>query len=307
VPRYRIVDYLVYLAVRIVICIVQALSIDTCVRGSSLLARLVCNVLGVRQGVIDENLRHAFPDMTATERRQVACGMWEHLFLLVVEVAHSARKVHDTNWAEYITFVGKRELVELLFDDRPLMIVSGHYGNFEFGAFALAVLGFPSYVIARPLDNPYLDRFVRRFRSSNGQRILPKVGSAPQIDSILERGGTLLFLADQYAGPKGCWVDFFGRPASTHKAIALFSLSNDAPLLYGFTRRLGKPLVHLLNCLETADPRAATGERSDIHGLTQWYTSRLEQTIREAPEQYWWVHRRWKDPRPKAPAETRAA
>src|SRR6185295_14986309 len=134
-------------------------------------------------------------------------------------------------------------------DDRPLVIVSGHYGNFEFAAHALAVLGFPSCAIARPLDNIYLDRFLHRFRGANGQRILPKNGSAAEIDALLARGGTLLFLADQFAGPKGCWVDFFGRPASTHKAIALFSLSNDAPLLFCFSRRIGEPLEHLISCV----------------------------------------------------------
>ena len=84
----------------------------------------------------------------------------------------------------------------------------------------LGILGFPTYTVARTLDNPYLDRFVNRFRAATGQHIIPKNGGYDQIVDVLARGGTMTFLADQYAGPKGCWVEFFGRPASAHKAIA---------------------------------------------------------------------------------------
>jgi KDO2-lipid IV(A) lauroyltransferase len=183
--------------------------------------------------------------------------------------------------------------------------VCGHYGNFELSGFMLGILGLSSFTIARTLDNPYLDRFVNKFRGAKGQFILPKNGSAQRIDALLASGGTLVFLADQNAGPKGCWVDFFGRAASTHKAIALFTLTNDAPMVVCFARRTHGPLHMKLGMEALADPRDHHAATS-VPALTQWYTTCLEQVIRRAPEQYWWVHRRWKDTRTKS-AERKAA
>ena len=227
VRRRAWLDFLVYLVVRMLVCVVQSLSVPACAVCCRWLATLSASILKIRRRVVEENLQLAFPEMSVAERKAIAWRMWEHLFLLLVEIAHAPRKIHDTNWREYVTFHNHVPLVEALLSDRPTVIVCGHYGNFELSGVTMGILGFPSFTIARTLDNPYLDRYINKFRGCRGQYILPKNGSAPQIDALLERGGTLVFLADQHAGPKGCWVDFFGRPASTHKAIGLFSLSND--------------------------------------------------------------------------------
>src|SRR4029077_19031357 len=117
----------------------------------------------------------------------------------------------------------------------------------------------------------------------------------------------LSLLGDQHAGNRGCWVEFFGRPASTNKAIALFSLANDVPLLVGFSRRIGGPLKHMIGVDAMVDPRSLSPDLANVPALTQWYTSRLEQLIRRAPEQYWWLHRRWKDERPRDGEQTSKA
>jgi Kdo2-lipid IVA lauroyltransferase/acyltransferase len=184
------------------------------------------------------------------------------------------------------------------------VIVSGHFGNFELAGFAFGLFGFEMFSVARPLDNRFLDRWVRDFRAASFVRILPKNGSAGEIADLLARQGTLSVLADQHAGAKGCWVDFFGRPASTHKAIALFSLANDAPLVVGGFRRLDEPLKFELAIECVADPRCLEPEQHGVAGLTQWYTHCLERMIRRDPDQYWWVHRRWKDTRAR---KTKAA
>jgi KDO2-lipid IV(A) lauroyltransferase len=188
----------------------------------------------------------------------------------------------------------KREVVGRLLSDRPVVFVSGHYGNFELSSFMLGLFGFPSYSIARPLDNPYIDRALNQFRGMYGQHILPKQGCAGDVDDLLKSGGTLALLADQHAGPKGCWVDFFGRPASTHKAIGLFSLGSDAPLVMSYCRRTGGPLHCVLGAAAVADPRGNRPEVANVRALTQWYTRRLEDVIRAEPSQYWWLHRRWR-------------
>ena len=185
--------------------------------------------------------------------------------------------------------------------------MTAHLGNFEVGGYVLGVLGFPTYTIARTLDNPYLDRFLNRFRGGTGQHIIPKNGGYDQIIEVLARGGAMTFLADQYAGPKGCWVEFFGRPASAHKAIALLAIGQQRA---GLGLRLPSARsAHAVRVDNYAmiDPHDVGNSLGTIRELTQWYTRRLEELIRRTPGQYWWLHRRWKDTREKKRPVPRAA
>ena len=161
-------------------------------------------------------------------------------------------------------------------------------------AYLFGLFGFQIFSVARELDNPLLYRFVTDFRESRGQRILPKKGSAPDVAVVLEENGVIGLLGDQAAGPKGCWVNFFGRPASVHKAIGVFSLSSQAPVLVCSATRRGGLFDIELRLEGTADPAAAGPETSDLQSLSQWYTTLLEDAIRREPAQYWWVHRRFK-------------
>lgn len=300
--RARLFDYPIYLVVRLALCIVQALPVEMCARLAKTAAWLLTDVLRLRRAIIEENLIGAFPQMTEPERRALERRMWEHLALLVAEVMHAPRKIHDTNWRDYFTVLNKREIVGWLLSDRAVVFVAGHYGNFELSSFMLGLFGFPSYSIARPLDNPFIDRALNQFRGMYGQHILPKQGCAGDVDDLLKSGGTLALLADQHAGPKGCWVNFLGRPASTHKAIGLFSLGSDAPLIMAYCRRVGPPLHCHLGAAGVADPRTDRPEVANLRALTQWYTQRLEDVIRAEPSQYWWLHRRWRDKKPKPAA-----
>lgn len=295
----RLVHLLVYLIVRVLICIVQAVPLGLCHAGARGLAVLFADVLRVRHRVVDENLAFAFPDLSPGERRRLARRMWEHLFLMAAEVAHVPRKIHETNWHDYIHMTNPAPLVRAMIDDRPVIILSGHFGNFELGSYLMGLFGFPTFAVARELDNPYLHRFIGRFRGLSGQQIIPKNGGYDQIVDVLSHGGTLALLADQYAGTKGCWVEFFGRPASTHKAIALLALQYDAPLALGYARRLGGPLRYEFATAAMIDPREVADQPDAVRRLTQWYTRELERLIRRAPEQYWWLHNRWKDHRPR--------
>src|SRR5947209_13223885 len=102
-------------------------------------------------------------------------------------------------------------MVECLLSGRPLLLVTGHFGNWELGGYVLGLLGFTTHAIARPLDNPYLDVFLRRFRERTGQKIVAKHGSFDQIQSLLARSQVLATLGDQDAGARGLFVEFFGR------------------------------------------------------------------------------------------------
>ena len=287
-------DYAVYLVVRILICVIQALPLAFCQSASHRIGWFCWEVLRFRRRVIEENLLIAFPDKTAEERASIGLGMWRHLLLMLMEIALAPRKIKRTTWRNYSDLPASSEMLRRLADDRPLVIISGHLGNFEIGGYLLALHGFPTHSVARRLDNPYLNRFINAFRGSTGQYMIDKEGSSGQITEVLDRGGTLVLLGDQFAGQGGCWVDFFGRPASTHKAVGLFTLANEAPTAVSAALRRSKPLTIEMHVADIIDPKEEGFQQGTVPLLIEWYTRHLEQFIRRAPEQYWWVHRRWK-------------
>ena len=290
----RCLDVLVYGAVRVAICVVEALPRPLCERWARGLSGVLANRLRIRRSVVLENLRLAFPEMNPEDHRDMAQAMWQHLLLMVVEIAHANRVIHKTTWRKHLRIHGMEEIVRTLWLDRPKVILSGHYGNFELAAYLFGLFGLRIFSVARELDNPLLDRFVTKFRESRGQRILPKKGSAPDVAQVLDENGAIGLLGDQAAGPRGCWVEFFGQPASVHKAIGVFSLSASAPVMVcSATRRHGL-FDYDLRVEGIADPAAGGPETSDLKSLSQWYTSLLEGAVRREPAQYWWVHRRWR-------------
>jgi KDO2-lipid IV(A) lauroyltransferase len=290
----RAIEFSVYVLVRLLISVVQALPLEVCERGAELFATLFGGILRIRRSVVEENLQTAFPQMSADERAMINWQMWRHLFLMAAEIAHTPRKVHETNWREHSHIVNQELFVRTLLSGRPLVLISAHYGNFELGGYLMGLFGFPTYTVARRLDNPYLDGWVNDFRGRTGQFILPKQGSRDLIQEVLESGGILTLLGDQAAGEKACWVNFFGRPASTHKAVAAFSLANQAPTMVSYTRRLDRPLHYEVGPEAICDPRETSFQLGSIPLLAQWYTNHLENLVRRSPDQYWWLHRRWK-------------
>jgi KDO2-lipid IV(A) lauroyltransferase len=289
-------DYAAYLAVRFAVCLIQAVPLESCQAWSRRLAWLLWHVLPIRRAVVEENRQTDFPHLTARERQAIALNMWEHLVLMVCEIAHAPRKIHRVNWRCHLSMPQMALMVRRFLDRRPVVIISGHLGNFEMGGYLLGLHGFPTHTVARKLDNPYLDRWVNDFRAATGQYMLPKQGSGEQIAELLRSGGTLVLLGDQHAGEGACWVDFFGKPASTHKAVALFTLGGNAPTATGCVFRTAGPMsfeMRVADLVDPADPGFAYGS---VPLLTAWYTRCLEQLICQAPSQYWWLHRRWRQP-----------
>lgn len=288
-----------YLLVRIFLALIQAVSIETCQSVTRWVAWLACDVLKIRGRVVAENLRIAFPDKSEAERHRIARRMWEHLLLMVCEVALVHRKIHETNWRKFVEIYNKREWIQRAGASGPKVCVTGHFGNFEALGHVCSFWGFRTYTVARTLDNPYLHELVNRFRESLGQRILSKSHSAGQADEVLVTGGLLALLGDQHAGPRGCVVDFLGRPASCHKALALFALLNRAPILVATCVRGERPMHFRMGLDAVVDPAENPPEAASVEDLTQWYNDVLAARIRQQPEQYWWLHDRWKDLKPR--------
>lgn len=295
---HRSADWIAYIALRLVVLLITVIPIERCDRLCRLLAWLLTTRVKLRRGLVTDNLRLIFPHWSANSSDAVQREMWRHLLLMACEIAHAPRRIHRENWYEHFRIPDRAGILRVVLDLRPKVLVSGHFGNFELAGFLTGLFGIATTTIARPLDNGFIHDFVNRFRSMGGQHFLPKTGSSREIESLLQNGGALALLADQYGGPRGCWVDFLGHPASCHKALALFTLSSGAPMMVCSNTRTDKPLCFELNVLGVADP--ATPEcPSAVQSLTRWYNACLEDAIRAQPEQYWWVHRRWRGEPPR--------
>ena len=288
-----------YFVFRVVICVVQIIPLERCDRICKLLAKLFSNWIPVRRSLIRENLQMIFPEWKPDQSEQVTEKMWHHLLLMGCEVAQAPRKIHRENWHEHFHIPDRRSMLKIVMDDRPTVLVSAHFGNFELAGFLTGLFGVATTTVARPLDNGFVHDYITMFRSLGGQYFLAKEGSSPQIQELLSKGGNLTLLADQHAGAKGCWVDFLGKPASCHKGLALFTLSSGAPMIVCCSVRTGGPLQFELSVLGIADPLDGGERFSSVASLTRWYNQCLEQIIRSFPEQYWWVHRRWREPPPQ--------
>jgi len=306
------VEYTVF---RILVSVIEALSLRQSVRLAKALAFVMVRVVPrklTRYDVARSNIRLAFGDRyTDRQIDELIYRMWVHLFRMVTEIVQLPRKLRLGNCADVIRFRNRDLAVRALSTGRPVIVLSGHYGNWEMANAAFGFFGFRMGVVARDLDNPYLHEWFRRFRQYTGHQLLSKKGGYDRMLRILEQGGHLAMLADQDAGSRGLFVDFFGRPASTFKSIALLAIQHRALIVVGYARRLPDDFEnnfwvrYELGCEEIIDPLAITGD-DELREVTERFTKALERAVRLSPEQYFWVHRRWKSA-PRRRKKRRAA
>jgi len=174
----------------------------------------------------------------------------------------------------------------------------GHYGNFEIIGYLLGLFGFNVYSIARPLDNKFISKYLYGVRENAGQKIIDKKGASAMIDKLIKKGATMCFIADQDAGRKGIFVDFFGRKASTYKSIALLAITNNIPIGVGYSRRADNRFFFDIGIQRIIFPAEWQDKNDPIEWITAEYTKAIEDFVRDDPSQYWWLHRRWRH-RPK--------
>jgi KDO2-lipid IV(A) lauroyltransferase len=300
-------DYVVYLVVRILVCLIQMMTWALARQFAGLLAWLAYRVDRRHRLVALENLRRAFPGRyTEAELDGLVRATYLHFARLLTEIILTPRKLHVSNWKKHVILSNDRLMVDRLLSGRPLLIVTGHFGNWELAGYVLALIGFTTYAIARPLDNAHLDAFLRRFREHTGQRILAKHGDFDEMQKVLAGGGVLATLGDQDAGQRGLFVDFFGRPASTHKAVALLALQYQVPIVVSGAARVAEPLCYKIELEEAILPEEYAGRPDAVKAMTQRFTDALERLVRRYPEQYFWLHNRWKH-RPAARKARQAA
>src|SRR5437762_7184071 len=189
--RSVVVDYAVYLSLRTFVCVIQALSLELGCKLGAALAWVVYKLDKRHRQVALDNLRHAFPDRyTSAELDALVRAVFRHFCTLIVDIVHLPRCFHSNTWRRFVQLPQADVLLDQMLSDRPLLFLTGHFGNWELGGFMLGALGFQTHAIARTLDNPFVDHFLRvRFREKTGQQVLSKDGDFERIQRVLAEGG----------------------------------------------------------------------------------------------------------------------
>jgi KDO2-lipid IV(A) lauroyltransferase len=300
--RNDLIDRLQYAGVRLTSMLLQCFPVNANLRTAKLLGDLLYRFDRKHRQRALANLRRSFPELTEPQRETLARRSMQELFMFFVEMLFTTRLIRIDSWANYIVLENFEKPLELMVRRQTgVIMLTGHYGNFEILGYLLATLGFPTSSVARPLDNPYLSEFVFGVREKQGQRIIAKKGATGDVVEVIEAKGAVGFVADQNAGSKGLFVDFFGRKASTYKSIGLLAMQYDVPVVIGYSRRVNDQFKFAVGAQDIIYPDDWKSQTDPLRYITQRYTKALEDIVRSDPGQYWWVHRRWKT-RPKGEA-----
>jgi len=292
--RSRVIDYLAYLLVRVVGCWMLMMPIDWTVGLVRFLSRIGYWTARRHRNIALDNLRQSFPGRYSPEQlTRLVQDVFEHFGLLLLELILIPRKVHRRSWPKLITSIDPEGDRAVFSSGRPILIVTAHYGNWELAAFWPGFLGVKAHVIVRQMDNPHIERLMRQFRERSGGTVLSKNGDAGEMRSVLGKGGVVCTIGDQNAGPRGLFVDFFGQPASTHKAIAVLALRTRALMYVGGMRKTGL-LRYTIHPMDLIRPEEYAGHPDAVTAITQRMTTAVERLVCLDPSQYLWFHRRWK-------------
>jgi len=283
------------------------------VKGIGLLPRPIARALGMTLGQLVyllhsklrrvglRNLTLAFPDLPDSQRKKILRGVFTSLGRQLAEVCLFPRYTRD-NVSDVVIYDGFENFDRAFARGKGVLFLTAHLGGWELSAFAHSLYGHPLSFLMRPLDNPYLDRMMRDYRTLHGNQTINKDDPTRGLLRALKAGRVVGFLMDtNMTPPQGIFVDYFGIPACTASGLARMALRTDAAVVPGFTLwdpRLRKYKLRFdpaLTLIRTGDQEA------DIVANTQLFTKVIEDFVRRDPDQWLWVHRRWKTRPPGQP------
>lgn len=247
------------------------------------------------------NLAIAFPEKGIQERRRILRGEFVSLGRQLAELCQFPRYTRK-NIEQVVVYDGLENYERAYARGKGVLFLTAHFGGWELSAFAHSLHGHWVNIVMRPMDNPHLDRMLQNYRTMHGNKVVPKDDFVRGLLAAMKAGETVGILMDtNMTPPQGVFVDFFGVPACTASGLARIALRTDAAVVPGFTiwdeslkkyRLRFDPAVELIR---TGDLEA------DIVANTQRFTKIIENYIRKYPEQWLWVHRRWKTRPPGEP------
>jgi Kdo2-lipid IVA lauroyltransferase/acyltransferase len=264
--------------------------------------RLVFHLDRRHREITTENLAAAYPGRhSPVELDLLARSVFENLGRTAVDVARSSRLFTPAGESR-IQVDGMETIREARTRGKGVLLLTGHFGPWELLVIAAALRYEPIHIVARPLDNPRLDDLLTALRERGGNRVIRKREAVQAILQVLRRGETVGILIDQHISEReGVVVPFFGRPASTASAPALLALRSGAAVLpAGIRREPGRGRYRIT--LGPEVPVRRSGDmRADLVENTARFNRAIEAMIREQPDHWFWVHRRWKTRHPLDP------
>ena len=283
-----------YVGARLLAMTLTSFDVEGNQRAARFVGRVMDRIDAKHRKRAQRNVRISYPDWPEDRVRYVARRSTEHLVQLAFEVAHTPTALTLDSWPNHIDLHQLGPAIELLNSDRPVILLTGHLGNWEVLGYTLALLGYGMDTIARPLDNRLINDWLLGIRERKGMRIVTKFDATQRMIRVLERGDALGFTADQNAGDKGVFVPFFNRLASTYKSIGLLAMTHEAPIICGYAHRLNDRFQFRIGTTDIIRPEDWANRRDPLYYITARYCRAIEKMVRLEPDQYLWQHRRWK-------------
>jgi KDO2-lipid IV(A) lauroyltransferase len=290
--KRRVSHYLEYLLTISIVRLTQLLPHEYALRLGSVLGRITFSVVRLRRKVVLENLKATFPHKNDSEIMAIARDTYRNLAMSLVEYARLPVTTQE-QMRERIRVDGLENFDKALARGKGAVLVTGHFGSWELMGANLIGLGYKLHFLVGEQSNKAVDNLMNGLRRSQGIGIISMGVSMRQVLKALRANQFVAMLSDQDAGSHGVLVDFLGRPASTPFGPASFAVRTGACVVTGFIMRDGLS-KHRVVLEEPIVPEEGADERSESLRLTQLYTSALEKYVREKPDHWLWLHRRWK-------------
>ena len=264
-------------------------------------ALVVYRVHGRLRKVGMRNLTMAFPDMPAKDRRRILRGEFVSMGRQLAEFCLFPSYTPD-NVSRVVIYDGFENFERARARGKGVLFLTGHLGGWELSSFAHSLQGHPLQIVMRALDNPYVDRLVQSYRTMHGNTVVEKDNFVRGLLGAMKKGETVGILMDtNMTPPQGVFVNFFGIQACTASGLARIALRTDAAVVPGFCVWDSKLRKYRLRFDPAVELQRTGEEERDIVANTAKFTLKIEEFVRKYPEQWLWVHRRWKTRPPGEP------
>jgi Kdo2-lipid IVA lauroyltransferase/acyltransferase len=286
----HIVEYILF---RFATFIIQRLPLSLLHKTGSILARLVYPVLKSRRDVALQNLRYAFPELEESKRQDIAFRSFQSVSVAFLELLWYP-KFTKTGIKQRVHIENIELLKQLQEKKKGIIFLTAHYGSWELASQAMTVYSdSPVFTIAKPQSNVLVDQIITRWRELFGLRIVAMGISVREILRTLQEGGIVALAADQSAPRESVAVNFFGRNVPTFQGPAIFSLKTGAPIILGCTVRQKNGNYTMRFVHVPSDDLDGVSDENILE-LTRRQVQLTEKIIRQCPEQWMWMHKRWK-------------